>query len=299
MQLSKYISDLLYRYECVIVPGFGGFVSNVVSSKANHFTHTFYPPTKKLSFNSQLQTNDGLLANYISVAENCTFEIANEKINALVIAWKNQLENSSLTLSNIGELSLNKEGNILFNPLTESNYLPSSFGLASYNSPAIKRESYKQKAAVLQPVEERKSSHFFKYAAAVAVMLTVGTIGWKANEKQMEALETEYQEVVTKKIQQATFIISNPLPEINLDIVKTVTKNYHLIVGAFGEEANAFKKVKQLKAKGFNATIIGVNKWGLTQVAVDSYATREEAVKNLAEIKIKVSKDAWLFIDKK
>ncbi|MFC2109028.1 SPOR domain-containing protein [Bacteroidota bacterium] len=298
MQLSKYISDLLYRYECVIVPGFGGFVSNIVSSKANHFTHTFYPPTKKLSFNSRLTSNDGLLANYIAAVENCSFEQANSKINILVNTWKNQLENNPISLINIGELSLTKEGNILFSPFEETNYLTSSFGLASYNSPAIKREAYKQKAAVLQPIKEKKSTNLFKYAAAVAVFLTIGTFGWKANQNQMEAIETENREIVTKKIQEATFFISDPLPEISLDIVKTITKNYHLIAGAFGEKANAFRKVEQLKAKGFNAKIIGVNKWGLTQVAFESYTTREEAVKNLAQIKKKVAKDVWLFVDK-
>ena len=70
MTLSKYISDLLYRYECVIVPNFGGFVTNEISAKVNHFTHTFYAPSKQLTFNSHLQNNDGLLANYVASTEN-------------------------------------------------------------------------------------------------------------------------------------------------------------------------------------------------------------------------------------
>lgn len=322
MQLSNYISDLLYRYECVIIPNFGGFVSKTVSSKVNHFTHTFYPPTKQLSFNSQLKNNDGLLANYISAAENCSFEIANEKISALVNTWENQLKNGELSLNKIGTFSLNKEQNIVFEPIQSVNYLTSSFGLESCNSPAIKREAYKQKAAVLTPVSEKKSSHFFKYAAAIAVMLTVGTIGWNTTQ-QNSATETEYQNKVTKKIQEATFVISNPFPEINLDVVKVAPKpeeeeilvkkestevvatktiaplkNYHIIAGAFGEAANALKKVKQLNAKGFDAKIVGVNKWGLTQVAFESFETRSEAVQKLKVIKAEFDATAWLFIKK-
>ena len=73
-------------------------------------------------------------------------------------------------------------------------------------------------------------------------------------------------------------------------------KKFHLIAGAFGQESNAFKKVKQLKRKGFNAQIIGVNKWGLTQVSFESYTTREEATEHLQIIKKSIAKDAWLYI---
>ena len=59
MQLETYISDLLYRYECVSVPGFGAFLTQRVSAKINDTTNTFYPPKKTVSFNEQIQKNDG------------------------------------------------------------------------------------------------------------------------------------------------------------------------------------------------------------------------------------------------
>ena len=62
------------------------------------------------------------------------------------------------------------------------------------------------------------------------------------------------------------------------------------------ERSNAYKLVKQLQNKGFKAEIVGVNKWGLNQVAFESYATREAAIKKLAELKKNVAKDAWLLI---
>jgi len=80
MTLANYINDLLYRYDCVIVPDFGGFVTNAISAKVNQFSHTFYPPTKQITFNSHLKNNDGLLANYIASSENVSFEKAVEFI---------------------------------------------------------------------------------------------------------------------------------------------------------------------------------------------------------------------------
>ena len=99
--------------------------------------------------------------------------------------------------------------------------------------------------------------------------MILGTLTWKTVEKnQFSALEIENQETVTKKIQEATFVINNPLPEISLDLVKTPSKKYHLIAGSFAEKSNANRKVKQLLKKGFRAKIINTNKWGLEQVGL-------------------------------
>ena len=45
--------------------------------------------------------------------------------------------------------------------------------------------------------------------------------------------------------------------------------------------------------------ILGVNKWGLTQVAFDSfYSQKKKQLQALATIKKEVSKDAWMLIKK-
>ncbi len=101
---------------------------------------------------------------------------------------------------------------------------------------------------------------------------------------------------VEKKIQSATFIIDNPLPTIPLNVTIEAPKNFHVIAGAFEFPENAKKKLKQLKAKGFDAKIIGINKYGLTQVTYSSFETRAEAINNLSKIRIYHSDDAWLLV---
>ncbi|MDA9349687.1 hypothetical protein N9R21_07960, partial [Polaribacter sp.] len=32
MTVEKYINELLYRYDCVIVPNFGGFITNKIGA---------------------------------------------------------------------------------------------------------------------------------------------------------------------------------------------------------------------------------------------------------------------------
>ena len=301
MSITTYISDLLYRYDCVIVPDFGGFVTNTISAKVNHFSHTFYPPTKQITFNAHLKNNDGLLANYIASSQKISFEEASAKIAELVAQWNTQLQNESVEIAKVGSLSLNKEQQIIFNPDTTANYLTETFGMSAVNSPAIKRLEYKQQATNVVPVvtEKKSSFGFLKYAATAAILLTVGAIGWNGYQtNQLKEHYAKQQSDVEKKIQSATFVIDNPLPTIQLNVAKEAPKNFHIVAGAFEFPENAAKKQQQLQTQGFDAEIIGKNRWGLTQVTYASFETRAEAVKNLSQIKKNQSEDAWLLIKK-
>ena len=308
MRLETYISDLLYRYECVIVPGFGGFITNETTAKLNRFTHTFYPPTKQITFNSHLQNNDGLLANYIASVENVTFSEAVTLIKNEIDTWSESMKNETIELSKIGTLSLDQQGKIIFEPSTSQNYLTNSFGLATFNSPVVKRGLSSTKESELKPiipltseVPKRKTPVFLKYAASAAILFAVGSFTWNTynvNQYNEQILaEQQQQKAVELEIQQATFVIDNPLPTITLNITKEV-HNYHIVAGAFREVENADKKVKELIGNGFKAQILGVNKWGLTQVAFSSYNSRAEALDNLKAIKRTISSDAWLLVQK-
>lgn len=307
MTLANYISNLLYRYECVIVPNFGGFVTQEISAKVNHFTHTFDAPSKQLSFNSHLQKNDGLLANYIATAENISYTKALDSIQNEVNSWKHQVGNEELELDLIGSFTTNKEGKLVFEPSYALNYLTQSFGLSSYVSPAIKRLTYKEKIKQLERVtpslevseNKRKTPAFIKYAASIAILFAMGTVAWNEYQKNaynsLVAEAEQQQQKLDQTIQEATFVISNPLPTITLNITKE-TFNYHIIAGAFREPQNADKKLQQLLEKGFNARILGVNKWNLTQVSFESFNSRQEALEQLRTIKKSESNDAWLLV---
>ena len=111
MTLANYINDLLYRYDCVIVPNFGGFITNIIGANVSAEKNTFYPPKKQITFNVYLQHNDGLLANYIASSENFiddlfTFvdaddEFAPYKIFQTVKLYKMKRNNYATILNNI------------------------------------------------------------------------------------------------------------------------------------------------------------------------------------------------------
>lgn len=310
MQLETYISDLLYRYDCVTVPNFGAFLTNRVSAKVHESTHTFYPPKKVLSFNEQLQSNDGLLTNYIAEVEKIPYNAANKKVSEHVKAIKSYLtEGETIQFENIGELVLNAEGKMVFNPSNHINYLTDSFGLSHFTSNDIKREAYKEEVEAIEetaPItftpEKRSNTNWLKYAAAAVIVLGLGGFGAvnyynNSIENHNQLAQEEANAQLDAKVQEATFVISNPLPAATLSLEKQ-NGNYHIVAGAFRVEANSDKKVKQLRDKGYKARKIGKNRYGLHEVVYSSFETRSEAQRALRKIRRDHNRDAWLLIKK-
>lgn len=308
MQLETYISDLLYRYECVTVPEFGAFLTQRVSATIKATTNAFYPPKKTISFNEQIQKNDGLLAHYIADVEKIPFEVANKKIQKRVKILKSLLtQGETLTFTNIGDIVFNHEGKIQFEPSYHLNYLTDAFGLSQFVSPAVTREVYKDTVKTLEkevPIaftpEKRKSIPYLKYAAVAVIALTLG--GYVASNYYVNQIEThnqlaqeEARQQLDTKIQEATFVIENPLPAVTFNVTKQ-RGNYHIIAGAFRVEENCDKKIEQLKAEGYNPRKIGVNKYGLHEVVYGSYETGKEALVALRKIRKTSNKDAWLLV---
>ncbi len=309
MQLETYISDLLYRYECVTIPEFGSFLTQRVSASIDDASNTFHAPKKVVSFNEQIQQNDGLLAHYIADVEKIPFEVANKKIAKRVKLIKSYLtQGETLTFKNIGDIVFNNEGKILFEPTYHLNYLTDSFGLSQFVSASVTREEHNAIAENIEKVvpitvtpEKRKSRPYLKYAAVALIALTLG--GFGASKYYVNQIETHNQlaqeqaaQELDTKIQQATFNL-NPLPAITLNVTKQ-TGNYHIVAGAFRIEENCDKKVQQLKANGFSARKIGANRYGLHQVVYASYEGRLDALKALRSIKKTHNRDAWLLVKK-
>jgi len=314
MKIEQYISQLLYRHQCVTVPGFGAFLTEIQSAHMHEKTNSFYPPKKLISFNSHLKNNDGLLANHISKIEKTSYENAVASIESEVVIWKSILQvNEKFSLKNIGELSLNSEKNIVFTPSENINYLTESFGLNSFVSPLIKREvaanlEQKMEEVVVskksEPIpfipEETKNRPYLKYAAVFVLALSVaGSIGYKLYQDRIAEetllVEKAVQKQVQNKIQEATFFIENPIPSVTLT-VKEEKLSYHVVAGAFRNEENAEKIYDELIEVGFKARRIAPNKHGLFPVLYGSYATYTEAQQAMKDIHKSVNPDAWLLI---
>jgi len=288
MKISNHIFNLLQEHDCVIVPNFGAFVARNISAKISHDRSRIYPPNKEITFNKSLIKSDGLLINEISSNENISYEMANNKLNNWVVkSHKKISKQGCIEIKNIGSISLENE-KYIFTPSLNSIFLKSSYGLNSIDSNQIKRST------------NSISNSYLKYAAILIVFLSLAGIFTKSYfDSVNEFNEASYAQAnleIEKKIQKATFNINSSLPTVKLPIKKQYG-DFHIIAGSFMLEENSLKMIAELKNRGFiEARKVGVNKFGLLQVAYNSYDTVEEARVALAEIRLSQDINAWLLI---
>lgn len=317
MQITDHIASLLYRYECVVIPGFGAFLTQRQSAKIDSDTQIFYPPSKSISFNRQLKENDGVLVNYIARAEGISYEQSFKKVQFFIENILETIEqNEKVNLNGIG-LFYAQADKILFQPDLSVNYLPEAFGFTAFSPEKVNRTiavadsvtEIDEKLVVIPMTTEEEDSvveqtstkyAFWKYAAVGVVAIGLGgllTANWYSNEVKSHnmAAQEQAERQIENKIQQATFSIDDPLPSITFKVTAKRGK-FHIVAGAFRSEENAEARLKELKQQNYHPISLGANKYGLHQVIYDSYENREEALKELRKIRHEENPNAWLLV---
>ena len=311
--MVKYITELLYRYDCVIVPEFGAFVTNTFTASIDNSGLFFLPPRKEVTFNEQLKQNDGLLINHLSLAFNCTYLEAQKKLSDFIDDVKSSLvSGNSVQFEHLGDFSLNSEGSLQFNPQESVNFLPDSFGLSALHKSPITREVIKkqveeidEKVPLVISPEKRKFQSYIKYAAAAVIGIGVlGFFGYSyMNNQTISYNLAQEQEANTKlkaKVYEASFLIPTSVEDLEVVLNVPVTQpkygKYHIVAGAYRFKENAHKKTNQLKRLGYSARYIGKNKYGLHQVVYASLENRKEAIQELRSIKKENNAKAWLLV---
>lgn len=322
MKVEAYISELLYRHDCVIVPGIGGFITNYRSAQIHPVSHTLRPPSKSISFNVQLQNNDGLLANYIGESESISYAKAQAKIDRFAQKIQNDLEHKKeAEISNVGVLSKGLNGKIAFEPKFTANYLLDSFGLEDVQSPAILRKAktvrlQEQVARRSENMKSDKSSINWRVAAVIVPLIGLSAFVSLQNSSVSENLSSyaylnpfkkkpaavyvpRHVEKPTEKvvILEETATLESPITKAVAVEVKpalsAAKKNFHLVAGCFSSKENADNLVKKLNAEGYKSSVIGQNAKGLFRVSFNSFSTRELALLEMDKIK-SVGKSTWL-----
>jgi hypothetical protein len=313
LKLDKNISELLFRYDCVIVPDFGGFIANYKPAKINSKTDMFSPPSKQISFNRNLVVNDGLLANQIARNYGISYNEALETIEKCVSAYQRDLSaGKKVVIEKVGVLYLDANRKILFEPLNTVNYLSDAFGLEKFHYPLAQEE---EKVISIKP--KKRLIHPGRVAAAVFIPLFIaGTwfayqagVGSKYGDFQFSDLSfstptntyvtrtpVEIPAANSKSIDDAFIAFeikakARKVKEIPVEI--EVKKEWFVIGGCFSEKSNANKFLKRLKHKGYDAMALG-NYKSLEAIAYGGFVNEDEARRFLKTVKSKESKSAWL-----
>lgn len=172
--VARCIAELLYKYDCVIIPGFGGFITQNTGASYNASQNELLPPTKKILFNNQLVINDGLLISYLSRNQKISYSEACLK----VMKWTDEImtrvnAGNRFVIDGIGSFYLNHEKKLQFTPDPLQNFLSSSFGLKPVKVAHVSKKSFKRPSETTRKpvVRSFKIAEAFSIAASIALII--------------------------------------------------------------------------------------------------------------------------------
>lgn len=296
MDITAHIRELLFGHDCVIVPGFGGFIGNYSPARFDKASGTFYPPIKKISFNRNLTHNDGLLIKKISGSAGMNYGDTRIMIEEFVSDLRKRLDRGDkVVFDHIGTFLNNHEGNIQFEPSEEVNYHLDSYGMEPFSCMPL--EGYDVRRRITGKQEVQKSHSFRRYLWRAAVLIPVAGV-IIAVSLNTEFLKTKVEATTMNPLVSAEFehnkaaldsditvptAVSEPadlsggsssvvipaaeesMPVVEPEDVQpetpptaslTADGSFYIITGSFQSEENAGRQVSQLQAEGFNPQVV-------------------------------------------
>ncbi len=333
MDLFRYIKELLFIHDCVIVPGFGGFVADYRPARINHESNTIVPPGKEIRFNRSLTHNDGLLISSISEEK----EIGYVDVKRMVTGFANELnrkleKGKRILFEEVGTFYYDRYGNLQFDPDPTSNFLPDSYGL--YEFAVTPLEEYDVNKRIRKKFTDKEPSGtqlrrkvLWRVAIAVPLLVALVVIPLKtdllkfrtnvsslnpiSNVDEIDSNAGEQEETIQQAIREEDLAreekpetdheITQPTPvdESGVAEIETAAETiapveYYIIAGSFRILGNAERYREQLTGNGYPSMIMEpVN--GLHRVTLNGYSSKAEAISVLAELKKDPSnKELWI-----
>ena len=311
--IDYYISQLLYKNECVIVMNFGGFICSNISANLNQNTGALTPPKKSILFNPQLKENDGLLINYIAQSEKISQKDA--KINLLNFvdqSLQNLNKFKSFRFEKIGLFTLNADGNIIFTQDLKANYNLDAFGFQDMIYNKIKRDNSEIIEESLRLIKKKNNFTTKRLLKAAAIIIpligisflsitqedrinniytqiaNVNPISFKKDKVSILENQSSKEIIVKEEIQPK--IINNEVYQVFEEVIMPSQK-FYIIAGAFSVEKNANKLKNKLNSWNYNSSIIKNEK--MMRVSYDSFDSKEQALISLSKIR-KENPQAWI-----
>ena len=282
-----FLPGMFLDYDCVIIPGFGGFVCNERPAWYDDDKEEMVPPSRDVLFNPNLTHNDGLLAQEIIRSTGLSYseamKLAEEE--AAFIATE-LLGGNQVEIQGVGRLYAGEDGVNRFTPDAELVRTLSSFGHSRI--PLAKLQS-KQIVKLLNKTEEQQKKEtgviemqplirkIARVAAILALPLAAGAIIGGTylatdNDSQStllslfpspEAIISSFSPSESSALINLESVTTEETDELNIyyveetvvaEIIPTPKINFLIVGGAFAIEENAHTLADELRKEGYSPT---------------------------------------------
>jgi nucleoid DNA-binding protein len=280
VDITAFIRELLFGHDCVIVPGFGGLIGNYTPARIDKSSGTFYPPVKQISFNRNLNHNDGLLIGKISGSANINYGDARNLVDEFVLDLRKRLgSGEKVVFDHIGSFVNNHEGNVQFEPDRNANYHLDSYGLESFQ--CLPLEGYDVRKRIIRHIEKdpvkqtpvRKT--LWRAAVIVPLLAVLFVVSLKTDlfkakvettnmnplvtaefEQNKKAVDQDAKDGAEKITESIPGVVEERAQPVTVNPVSVEANSYFLITGSFKSEENAISQQNMLKEAGFSPEIV-------------------------------------------
>ncbi len=325
IQIERHIEILLLTNDCVIVPDLGAFVSHHVDARYDE-DGSFVPPIRTLGFNPQLTINDSLLVQSYIEAYDMSYPEALRLIEDEVSELRQHLQTKGeYMLNNIGLLSMNSEGHLVFEPCEAGILTPAYYGLGAFQMPTLlssteDNEHSDEKSTLTTDGRKPDSEVIYikmswlrnavAVAAAFIAFLMISTPISNSSENAdthqsafipfnvsrnadahttptatQEEADTQEEETADA---DAAVTSEEPTPDdISDDLTggDVMATDYCIVMASHVSERNATLFIEQLKASGYYDARIWVNQNGVRRVVYGSYPSKSDADSTLRQLR--------------
>lgn len=306
-RLIKNIEQVLYREECVVIPGIGAFLRHDSSASMDDSKGLIYPGHTDLSFNAALQQNDGVLVRQYMSSFSMGYKKALSLLESDIREFKEELrQNGLIQMGTIGRLTIDRSDDRI-------SFLPNHdhpFSIDFYGLMPVARLPHTGTAPIQKPQQksENKSEIFYlpinlrtlRYGAAAAVLAAAMLLipsqkvsfpegasqyqaGFLISQKEKSAQPRVEEKQPTHSVEEKTQSESKAsVAGLPVFTPEQGVARYYVVIASLANDKQVEKYVAQHHPlNDFPNAGILVTSSGMHRVFANVYDSMEEAQKEL------------------
>ncbi len=303
LEIIRHIEYLITEYDCVLIPGLGGFVLQDSPAHISTDGKYWYAPSRTIVFNPTLSHNDGVLASSIMKARHIDYHQALLLIERDTNTLRALLRNigDCVTFGELGDFVITERGIIAFESKKSRFISLQSFGLGNLNVLPLreltqtvpnKNNRSKRKEpnddVIHFTIRRRIAQRIMAMAATILLLFAVSLplTDQPINENMATLIPTEMIEATT-----ITDCINN----------KAQNGEYLIVVSTLTNRESALLKLQEFHNKGISDPIFLHEDGKRVYLYTRSFINRKEAfiyLRNALDNNTPFS-DAWVMQVKK
>jgi len=196
-QLGHIIVALLREQPVVVLPGFGGFVTDHVDAELDGLRNRIQPPRKTVIFNAKLSHNDGLLVTTVATMQSMAYTYADTFVTDAISELRFRLNaGESVVFEGLGSLRKSMEGRVEFVSVPVPDVQDAFFGLKPINLRPVEKDNVDRMRELVSadgPVATKvRTLPLKRIASYAAAVVAIGFFAWIPVQQGLVGTNTQW-----------------------------------------------------------------------------------------------------------